>query len=106
MAEDKRGVVGCIVGLIENQTKKELMENKPTKAVRIVELIVKKSCRKKGTGKKLMSEMEAYFEKMNCDAIRVEVFAPNKSAHKFYNRLGYEDRSIDLIKIIKPPKRE
>ena len=52
-------------------------------------------------GKKLMRQMENYFKKNKCDAIRVEVFAPNKNAHNFYERLDYLDRVIDMVKLLK-----
>jgi ribosomal protein S18 acetylase RimI-like enzyme len=34
------------------------------------------------------------------DALRVEVFAPNDRARKFYERLGYVPRDIDQIKLL------
>ena len=52
-------------------------------------------------GKKLMSKMESYFRKKKCDVICVEVFDPNKAAHNFYKKLHYQNRSIDMIKLLK-----
>jgi len=101
LAYDDKKVVGCIAGVIEKQSKDDLLECVPTKAGRILELFVDDRYRNQGIGKKLMKKIEKYIEQNGCDLIRVEVFAPNRTAHQFYNRLGYSDRAIDLIKPIK-----
>lgn len=101
LAYDNKRVVGCIAGVIEKQSKDDLLECVPTKAGRILELFVSEGIRGHGIGKRMMKQMEEYFERKGCDIVRVEVFEPNHSAHKFYNRAGYSDRSIDLIKLIR-----
>lgn len=101
LAFDNKKIVGCIVGIIEKQSKKNLLECVPTKAGRILELFVADGYRNYGIGKKLIKKLENYLRKKKCDVIRVEVFEPNKKAHYFYNGLGFRDRVIDLIKLLK-----
>lgn len=101
LAYDDKKIVGCIVGTVEVQSKKNLLECVPTRAGRIVELFVSSKYRSLGIGKKLMSKIENYFRKKKCDIIRMEVFEPNKVAHNFYKKLHYQDRVIDMIKLLK-----
>lgn len=98
---DDKKIVGCIVGIIEKQSEKNLLECVPTRAGRIVELFVSSKYRSLGIGKKLMTKMEVYMRKKKCDAIRVEVFEPNKAAHNFYRKFDFQDRVIDMIKLLK-----
>jgi ribosomal protein S18 acetylase RimI-like enzyme len=97
-AEANGKVVGCIVGVVERQTKDELLECVPTKRGIILELFVDSKHRRKGIGQMLMNKMEDYLQQAGCDIVRVEVFVPNKVAHEFYKKLNYHDRDIDMIK--------
>lgn len=101
LAYDDKKIVGCIVGIIEVQSDKNLLECVPTRAGRIVELFVSSKYRSLGIGKELMDRVETYMRKKKCDVIRVEVFEPNKAAHSFYKKLQYQDRVIDMIKLLK-----
>ncbi|MFH0837830.1 MAG: GNAT family N-acetyltransferase [Patescibacteria group bacterium] len=94
-------VVGFIAGIIDEQSKKNLLECVPTKAGRIVELYVSEAYRSAGIGQQLMEKMEDYMKKKKCDVLRVEVFEPNKTAHQFYCKLRYQNRMIDMIKPLK-----
>lgn len=47
-----------------------------------------------------MEKMEEYFGENGCDVARVEVFEPNVKTHSFYRKLGYQDRNIDMMKIL------
>ena len=98
---DDKKIVGCIVGIIEKQSEKNLLECVPTQAGRIVELFVSSKYRNLGIGKKLMLKMETYMRKKKCDLICVEVFEPNKAAHNFYCKFDFQDRAIDMIKLLK-----
>ena len=44
--------------------------------------------------------MENYFKKNKCDIVRIEVFVSNKKAHGFYQKMNYNNRIIDMIKLI------
>ncbi len=99
-AEENGIPIGFVAGIMQKQTKKELLEVIPTKCGRILDLYLDPQNRSKGVGKKLMITIESYFKKKKCNIIKVEVFAPNIKAHNFYKHLGYENRSFDLIKVI------
>jgi len=101
LAYDKEKIVGCIAGVIEKQSKDNLLECIPTKSGRILELFVLGGYRGLRLGKRLMQRMEDYFKKNKCDIVRVEVFVPNKNTHNFYQKLDYSDRAIDMIKLLK-----
>jgi len=47
-----------------------------------------------------MNEIEKHFQKENCDIVRIEVFEPNKKTHGFYEKHGYQDRAIEMVKKI------
>ncbi|MDD4353881.1 MAG: GNAT family N-acetyltransferase [Candidatus Nanoarchaeia archaeon] len=97
----KEKIAGCIVGLLENQPKSELLEYIPEKGARVEELIILKEFRGLGLGEKLMKKMEYFFKGKECTSIRIKVFEPNNKARIFYKKLGYNERVIDLFKIIK-----
>lgn len=100
LAYNDRDIAGCIAGIIERQSKDNLLECVPTKVGRVLELVVFEGYRRQGLGGKLMKRMETYFRRNGCDTIRVEVFEPNRKARGFYHRSGYQDRVVDIIKRI------
>lgn len=100
VAENDGKIVGIIAGSILKMSKLDSMSFCSKKSGRIRELYVHPNFRRKGLGKKLMEKMEEYFKTLGCDLIRIEVFEPNRSAHTFYNSLGYNNRVIDVIKEI------
>ncbi len=65
---------------------------------RITELYVDPLSRRKGVGRRLMQAAEGYLINQGCDALKVEVFAPNEPARRLYASLGYAVRDIDLFK--------
>lgn len=101
LAYNNKQIVGCIAGVIEKQPWKNLLELVPTRAGRVVELFVSDAYRSLGIGKQLIEKVEDYMLKKKCDVVRVEVFEPNKAAHNFYKKLHYQDRVIDMIKVLK-----
>ena len=98
IAEFKNTPVGMIAGIIEEFTKNDEIEYISSKPAKVLELIVSEKNRGKNIGKLLMDKMEEYFKTKECDIIQVKVFEPNKDAHGFYKKLGYQDRFIDMIK--------
>ncbi|MBU0981658.1 GNAT family N-acetyltransferase [Patescibacteria group bacterium] len=92
--------VGMIAGIIEEFTHLDSLEFKKVKTGRILELIVNESHRNHKIGQSLMNKLEAHFKSAHCDLIRVEVFSPNLVAHGFYQKLGYSDRFVDMMKRI------
>jgi len=100
VVENERQIIGFIAGVILRQTEEDLLECVPTKAGRIIELFVDEQFRREGIGTMLMEKVEEHFRQNGCDVSRVEVFEPNVKAHNFYRKLGYRDRSIDMVKIL------
>jgi len=98
IAENEGRIVGFIAGMIPRQSQEESLETVPSKAGRITELFIDEQFRGQGIGKRLIEKMEEYFRQNGCDVSRVEVFEPNVKAHNFYQKLGYQDRSIDMLK--------
>lgn len=99
LAIDCNEVKGLIVGLINNE-KEETYDFKAPKRGRITELVVSKGCRGKGVGRSLLQEMEDYFKSVGCKGVLIDVFSYNENAYKLYKRLGYFDRSIEMMKKI------
>lgn len=100
LACDQGKVIGCIAGVLEKQTKDNLLECVPTKSGRVEELFVQDEYRNHGVGRELMNRMEDYFRKNGCSVVRVAVFAPNMAAHRFYLALDYQDRTVNMIKLL------
>ena len=101
LAKDNQQVIGMIAGYIESKDEEDIISNRCPKRGIISDLIVSNSCRLKGVGKKLMEEIEKYFLASNCEFIAVDLFAPNKTAKTFYEKLGYSPRNIELYKRIR-----
>ena len=93
-------IVGCIAGWIMKPWAHGSISHHDDKSGRVMELFVHADARGTGIGKSLMRTMEEYFRKHGCDSVRVDVFAPNKDAHAFYEKIGYHDRSIDMLKML------
>jgi len=100
IAEVENIPLGFVAGVLNVQSKDELLGCVPTKSGRVLELIVSEKQRGKNVGKTLMSKIEEYFQQQGCDIIQVEVFEPNILAHNFYKKLGYYGRVTDMIKKI------
>ena len=48
-----------------------------------------------------MNKMEEYLNSIGCLYIAVDVFAYNENAINFYEKYGYHERMISMIKKIK-----
>lgn len=98
VALDQEKVVGFIVGTIRRPTKEDLLGAEPAVNGRVTELYVDKDYRGKGLATKLMVKIEQALKEKGCNYIWVEVFAPNQPPRKLYQKLGYAERDIDMIK--------
>lgn len=99
LAKQKGQAIGCIAGIVDNIPLGEALGHKTKhKSARVLELYVSPAFRGKKIGAFLMKKIEEYFLAKQCEQIKVEVYAPNKIAHKFYQKQGYKDESIDLVK--------
>jgi len=101
VAETDNEIAGCIIGCIPEPSDSDLLESYPVKEGSILELIVSEKSRGSGLGSELMKVMEEYFLKFGCKFSRVACFAPNVDAHIFYEKYGYGDRNIDMLKKLK-----
>ncbi|MEK7623080.1 MAG: GNAT family N-acetyltransferase [Patescibacteria group bacterium] len=100
LAVDQDKVCGYVVGTVAKQTKESLLKKVPSKFGYVVELYVDQSLRRQRVGQKLMKKMEEFFEKEHCTVITVGAMVVNTGARKFYKKLKYVDRSVEMIKII------
>jgi ribosomal protein S18 acetylase RimI-like enzyme len=100
VAEVDEKIVGTGVAVIETLSPEDLMEVLPHKPGRVSELFVSSQYRRQGIGTTLMQHLETYLKQKGCNTIHIEVFAPNHLSHKLYERLGFSDRNIDLIKLL------
>ncbi len=93
-------IAGFTVALLLQQSLEDQMAAIPSLRGRITELYVAVSYRGQGIGTKLIKAAEKHLQEKGCDVIRIEVFVPNVNAHSLYKKLGYDDRDIDMIKIV------
>lgn len=99
VAEEEGEVIGLIAGVITKPD--ELDKSIDSELIgRITEFYVDPIYRGRGYGKLLMKEIENFFKVRGCKSVKVEVFAPNKNAHMLYQKLGYQERNVDMIKLI------
>lgn len=97
LAEQDGVVIGCVIGTMEEQNCLP-SEFVPTIQGRIVELIVSSSVRSKGIGAELMKKAEEYLKGEGCELLRVAAMSANERARAFYEKQGYEDRMVELVK--------
>lgn len=97
--KDDDSIVGMIIGIINNDII-DTYDFKAPKRGRITEFVVSSDYRKKGIGKKLFLKMENYLKSLDCKAILIGVFGYNNNAISFYNMQGYNNRLIDMVKVL------
>lgn len=100
LAKDEDMVVGFIAGTIPEEDPDDTLDHYPAKEGKIVELVVSEKHRGGGIGRILMEKIEEYFREQNCEYIRVGCFAQNTGTHSFYEKCGYGDRYIEMLKKI------
>lgn len=98
VAEREGAVAGVIAGTIEPPSKDPGVMRTKTGCVR--ELYVAEEHRRQGIAQKLMDTMERHFKNNGCEAVMLEVFAPNQLARAFYEKVGYVDRDIKMLKLL------
>lgn len=97
LAIENEKIIGVIIGVINNEKEKTYDFSVPKRG-RITELVVSKKYRQTGVGEHLLNEMENYFKKIGCKAVLINVFAYNENAQKLYNKSGYSNRTIEMLK--------
>lgn len=64
----------------------------------INDLVVSEEYRGQGIGTRLIEKAELFFKEQGCDYTQLEVFAPNREALAFYQKLGFEVNCYYLSK--------
>lgn len=95
VAESDGSIIGCVVAVI---VEKKDSAHFAVKSAHIEELVVDESTRSKGIGAALMDGIETWAKNKGCSFMRVDCFSNNDRAHAFYEKLGYKDRYVNLIK--------
>lgn len=91
-------IVGFVAGIVEKQSERDLLDQLPSRKGRVTELYLEADYRQRGFGKKLLTRMEQLLQEKGCDTVWIEVLADNPVAHEFYQRQGYQNRFVDLVK--------
>ena len=101
LALEDNKVIGLIMGSIVWYDEYDYLDYKCPKEGEITELIVSNKIRSKGVGSLLIKKMEDYFKSLNCEYIKIDVFAYNENAIKFYTNKNYHNRMYVMIKDIR-----
>ncbi|MEL7123357.1 MAG: GNAT family N-acetyltransferase [Bacteroidota bacterium] len=99
-AEQNGVPIGVIVGIIDELPEQDLLGCIPSKMGTIVQLFVEDKYRGKHVGSLLIEEIEKYFKNQGCDVVYVGTLKSNIKAREFYNKKGYCNRIIEMMKII------
>jgi GNAT superfamily N-acetyltransferase len=98
IAEEEEKLIGYLVATLRETSKRDEIECFPSKEAEVLELFVHEDSRKKKVGLALMQAAEEHFRSIGCTALLVDCFAPNHSAHVFYERYGFTDRLLTMRK--------
>ncbi len=98
LARDEDAVIGFIAGTIPSEDPDDKLDHYSSKEGKIIELVVSQKYRGQGAGRMLMEKIEEYFRDNGCEYIRVGCFAQNTGTHVFYEKCGYGDRYIEMLK--------
>lgn len=98
LACDDGNVIGFVSGYVDEQDEDEKMETIPAIPGIVGELFVSSEYRGKKIGKQLLEKIESYLKKKGCTIVRFPVFAPNTLARNFYEKAGYRERLIYIMK--------
>lgn len=100
LARDEDAVIGFIAGTIPSEDPDDMLDHYSSREGKIIELVVSQKHRGQGAGRMLMEKIEEYFKKNKCEYIRVGCFASNIGTHAFYEKCGYANRYIEMLKKI------
>jgi GNAT superfamily N-acetyltransferase len=64
------------------------------------ELVVAREAEKRGIGRMLMHAVERWANEHNCLHVTLETGTGNQPARSFYARLGYQEESVTLTKVL------
>jgi ribosomal protein S18 acetylase RimI-like enzyme len=92
--------VGFAAGIVGDLAPFDRLTARAGSYGRVTELYVQPAARRQGVATRLLARLDRYFARAGCDTVRIEVFAPNRAARRLYERLGYRERDIELIRPI------
>lgn len=98
LACDNDKIIGFVSGHVTEQDEDEKMETVFAIPGVVGELFVSTEYRGQKVGKQLLKMIEIYLKENGCTIVRFPVFAPNKNARKFYEKSGYSERLIYVMK--------
>jgi GNAT superfamily N-acetyltransferase len=98
VAEIDGSLIGLVAGYVKRQKPEDLTGHVPSVVGWVTELYVSPEVRGGGVGVMLLEAAEDSFRGSGCDVSRLAVFAPNFLARHFYDRQGYGERDVELIK--------
>lgn len=102
VAKDDAGrFLGCVAGFLTRQTEDNLLSVVPTTLGVISDVYVTPEWRGRGVGEAMMQRMEGYLREAGCDSIWITIVAFNKGAASFYSKLGYHEREVGLLKLLR-----
>ena len=66
----------------------------------VTELFVLEEYRGKGIARRLVEVIEGFFVEQGCNYSRIAVMADNGGAHAAYLKMGYQDRTVEMLRKI------
>jgi ribosomal protein S18 acetylase RimI-like enzyme len=94
-------VVGFSVAkILKKDRLGKLVSKSDIKSEEVTSLYVDAHYRGNNIGAMLMVKTESFLKKQGCMHIGIRIFWPNKNAHGFYKKLGYELYNATYIKEI------
>ena len=94
IAVEKGNAIGLIMGTIPPYDEYDYLDYKCPRRGEITEFIVSKKVRNKGIGQALIDKLEEYFKQEKCEWVKVDIFAYNDNAIKFYYHNNYHPRML------------
>lgn len=98
LAMDNETVVGFAAGIIEELPEFDQLGVVATKSGRLIGLYIDASYRGQGIGTALVRRVEEYFKTQGCGVMKTSAFAHNAPVRNLYQKIGFEEREIELIK--------
>lgn len=95
LSELENEIVGCVLGFV--------LPDREHRLGLVTELFVRSEYRARGVGRELMATIESEFAAAGCREIQANAYAFNASARGFYEKLGFQPRTIEYLKHIKKP---
>ena len=93
--DDNNAVVGFSAARIEQNPSFMKQKSKG----HLLNLYIKPEHRKLGIAKKLIDKTLDWFNNNNISDLEITVSSHNKNAHKYYEKLGFDDFCVELKKI-------